>query len=35
MKDQIYKLILEIITKIVNDLLDNGKLDGSNSNPKN
>ena len=34
MKEQIFKLALEIISKIVLDLLDNGKLDNSNS-PKN
>ena len=29
MKEQIFKLALEIISKIVLDLLDNGKLDNS------
>ena len=34
MKEQIFKLAMEIIAKIVMDLLDNGKIDNSNS-PKN
>ena len=29
MKEQIFKLAMEIIAKIVMDLLDNGKLDNS------
>lgn len=34
MKEQIFKLALDIIFKIVADLLDNGKIDGSNTSNK-
>ena len=34
MKEQIFKLAMEIIAKIVMDLLDNGKIDNSTA-PKN
>ena len=35
MKEKIFSIIVSILEKIVLDLLDNGKLDGSNGNPKN
>lgn len=34
MKAQIFIIIVSILEKIVLDLLDNGKLDGSNGSPK-
>lgn len=34
MKEQIFKIIVSILEKIVLDLLDNGKLDNSTGNPK-